>query len=167
MDSERPKSPYIANACAESPLSNDRNTKRKLKYYENYVRTFPGIIRMLELAFMLVAFFLSSADKTSLSKGGSWLVVTTLLSLFVSFFFLLFHLFLAHRFWVAPWALIEFGVGVIICVFLFSGGVLSAAYSHHGASMIALTVILFLALAVYIVDGLIAFKILMAGRYYE
>ncbi|TPP63644.1 hypothetical protein FGIG_05743 [Fasciola gigantica] len=141
--------------------------KRQWSYFEGYFKTFPAIIRMVEIGLMFVAFIMSCVDKTFLSVGGSWLVVTNVLSLFISIFFLVFHLFLLHRFVLAPWTLIEFTSGVLVCILIFSSGVLSAAYSHIGAIVIAQTVFLFLSLAVYIVDGLVSFKVLLAGRYYD
>ncbi|KAA0195600.1 hypothetical protein FBUS_05344 [Fasciolopsis buskii] len=160
-------------------LHRRHSPKRQWSYFQGYLKTFPAIIRMVEIGLMFVAFFMSCVDKTFLSVGGSWLIVTNVLSLLVSVFFFVFHLFLLHRFMFAPWTLIvsemvgfsilfqEFISGVLVCILIFSSGVLSAAYSHIGAIIIAQTVFLFLSLAVYIVDGLVSFKILLAGRYYE
>ncbi|CAH8469583.1 unnamed protein product [Dicrocoelium dendriticum] len=153
--------------------NNDRSTVhqshriRRWAVFQNYFKTFPAIIRVTEIIFMLTLFGISCVEKKFLATGGSWMVITVVLACLSSLCFLLFHWFLLHRFVAAPWTLIEFLVAVTICLLIFSSGVLSAAYSHIGSVMIAQTVLLFLALAVYMVNALITFKILMAGRYYE
>ncbi|KAA3670103.1 uncharacterized protein DEA37_0000623 [Paragonimus westermani] len=114
--------------------------RSKWIYYENYFKTFPAIIRIAEVVLMFVAFSISCIDKKLLTTGGSWLVLTTVISLLTSLMFIIFHLFFLHRFLVAPWALIEFITGVFICTLIFSSGVLSAAYSHVGFIVIAQTV---------------------------
>lgn len=76
------------------------------KCYEGYLRTFPAMIKLCELLCIFIAFIISFLDKNFLSVGGSWLTVTTALSFIVTAFFLVFHLFLLHRFIVAPWCLI-------------------------------------------------------------
>ncbi|CAH8669009.1 unnamed protein product [Heterobilharzia americana] len=56
---------------------------------------------------------------------------------------------------------------VFICILVFSNGVLSAAYSHLSGLIIAETIFIFMALAVYMVDSLLTLKIFSAGHYYE
>ncbi|CAH8667755.1 unnamed protein product [Schistosoma bovis] len=137
------------------------------KCYEGYLRTFPAMIKLCELLCIFIAFIISFLDKNFISVGGSWLTVTTALSFIVTAFFLVFHLFLLHRFIAAPWCLIELAAYVIVCILVFSNGVLSAAYSHLSGIIIAETIFTFMALAIYTVDSLVAFKIFTAGRYYD
>ncbi|CAH8661616.1 unnamed protein product [Schistosoma margrebowiei] len=137
------------------------------KCYQGYLRTFPAMIKLCELLCIFIAFIISFLDKNFLSVGGSWLTVTTALSFIVTAFFLVFHLFLLHRFIAAPWCLIELAAYVIVCILVFSNGVLSAAYSHLSGIIIAETIFTFVALAIYTVDSLVAFKIFTAGRYYD
>ncbi|TGZ63934.1 hypothetical protein CRM22_006636 [Opisthorchis felineus] len=141
--------------------------KKRWKYYEGYFKTFPAVIRIAEMIFMLIAFSMSCVANTLIAKGGPWLVIVTIVTFMTSFLFMIFHLFLLHRFLVVPWTLIEFITDFIICILIFSSGVLSAAHSHTNSVLIAQTVFMFLALALYVIDGLVAFKIVMAGKYYE
>ncbi|KAG5444089.1 hypothetical protein CSKR_104221 [Clonorchis sinensis] len=141
--------------------------KKKWKYYEGYFKTFPAVIRIAEMIFMLIAFSMSCVAHSLIAKGGPWLVIVTIVTFMTSFLFMIFHLFLLHRFLVAPWTLIEFITDFIVCILIFSSGVLSAAHSHTNSVLIAQTVFMFLALALYVIDGLVAFKIVMAGKYYE
>ncbi|CAH8675942.1 unnamed protein product [Schistosoma rodhaini] len=137
------------------------------KCYQDYFRTFPAMVKLCELLCVFIAFIISLLDKNFLLVGGSWLTVTTALSFLVTSFFLVFHLFLLHRFITAPWCLIELAAYVIVCILVFSNGVLSAAYSHLSGIIIAETIFIFMALAIYTVDSLVAFKIFTAGRYYD
>ncbi|RTG88774.1 uncharacterized protein DC041_0002488 [Schistosoma bovis] len=82
----------------------------------------------------------------------------------------------------------ELAAYVVVCILVFSNGVLSAAYSHLSGIIIAETsvniqlfqvtgllirdlvlfqIFTFMALAIYTVDSLVAFKIFTAGRYYD
>ncbi|CAH8568748.1 unnamed protein product [Schistosoma turkestanicum] len=110
------------------------------KCYQGYFRTFPALIKICELLCVFIAFTISFLDKKFLLVGGSWLTVTTALSFIVTAFFIVFHLFLLHRFIAAPWCLIELIAYVIVCILVFSNGVLSAAYSHLSGVIIAETV---------------------------
>ncbi|XP_018654998.1 hypothetical protein Smp_045920.1 [Schistosoma mansoni] len=110
------------------------------KCYQDYFRTFPAMVKLCELLCVFIAFIISFLDKNFLLMGGSWLTVTTALSFLVTSFFLVFHLFLLHRFITAPWCLIELAAYVIVCILVFSNGVLSAAYSHLSGIIIAETV---------------------------
>ncbi|KAF5403523.1 hypothetical protein PHET_02687 [Paragonimus heterotremus] len=137
-----PKGLQNANQERVDDFGGQINPRRpKWIYYENYFKTFPAIIRIAEVVLMFVAFSISCIDKKLLVSGGSWLVLTTVISLLTSVVFIIFHLFFLHRFLVVPWVLIEFVTGVFICILIFSSGVLSAAYSHIGFIVIAQTII--------------------------
>nr|CAH8875454.1 unnamed protein product [Trichobilharzia regenti] len=152
-----------------TPLNEDSESKRIFhwKCYHHYFRTFPAMVKLCELFCILIAFIISCLDKKFLLVGGSWLTLTNGLSFIVTSFFVIFHFFLLHRFIAAPWCVIELAAYVVMCVLVFSNGVLSAAYSHLGGLIIAETIFIFMALAVYMVDGLVTFKIFTAGKYYE
>ncbi|KAK4475271.1 hypothetical protein MN116_002343 [Schistosoma mekongi] len=157
-------------SASNNESSKDDTTSPKVfhwKCYQGYFRTFPATIKLCELLCVLVAFIISFLDKKFVLVGGSWLSVTTALSFIVTSFFLVFHLFLVHRFISAPWCLIELAAYVVVCILVFSSGVLSAAYSNLSGIIIAETIFIFMALAIYTVDSLVAFKIFTAGRYYD
>ncbi|CAH8651755.1 unnamed protein product [Heterobilharzia americana] len=158
-----------ATPTAESLLPGGNESKRiyHWKCYQGYFETFPAMVKLCELFCIVIAFVISCLDRRFLLVGGSWLTATTALSFIVTGFFLIFHLFLLHRFFPAPWCGIELASYVFICILVFSNGVLSAAYSHLSGLIIAETIFIFMALAVYMVDSLLTLKIFSAGHYYE
>ncbi len=145
----------------------ETHVQTNLRWDPGYVRTIPGILKVVQVVLNLIAFIcvMASGAHWRSRSVGSWFCFVTMTAFWTTGTLLVLYLLhVIEKFHVIPWMLIEFVFCTLWTFFYFTASLDAAVNASYEPALGAACFFGFLAMAAYGYDAFLKFRGYRAGQ---
>lgn len=138
--------------------------QRNIRFDPSYVRTIPGILKIVQMVTDLLGFICITVSSYSGNSRGGWFNTVAMGGFWITGFLLGFYLFhVIEKFHKIPWLKIEFIFCALWAVFYLLAASLAADYARLSEGFGVASFFGFVALVAYAYDAWLKFKAIKSG----